>query len=117
MQPKNPEKVITQEESPISINLLRNPVVYQWSGSVEGTLTAKTENSLTLSNKGASLTIPVTTHRERNIFFGPYKEGTRSALTIDQLELGTNLVGQFWVLLTKEDKDKIDGIFFSVKER
>ena len=114
---KQPEVAITQEESPISIDLLRNPVVYQWSGSVEGTLTAKTEDSITLNNKDASLTIPVTTHRKRNIFFYRYKEGTSSALTIDRLELGTFMVGQFWVLPSNEENDKIDGISFSIKER
>ena len=53
------QPTITESESPIAFDILKNPLVYKWRGTVEGTLTAKDENSITLEKDGRSITIKV----------------------------------------------------------
>jgi hypothetical protein len=59
LQPQCPKQQITEADLPVGTSLLRNPIVHEWRGSVEGTLSNKDEYSVLIKDdKGNSLVIP-----------------------------------------------------------
>lgn len=88
-----------EEKIPIGISLLENPIIYQWSGSVDGTLTDKTADSITIAKDGNTITIPVV---KASQFFGlpqpvPNSNATkRENITLNDLTIGTRLRGDFF---------------------
>lgn len=115
IKPASPSKqIISEDELPIGIDLLKNPIVYQWRGSVEGTLIAKDEESITLSSKGAKITIPLyaPSGKRRTPF-----NNSKGEVDLKDIPLGTNLRGDFFVIPWPNDKNKIVGSLFTVEEK
>lgn len=106
----NSKKIITESESPVSIDLLRNSVVYQWRGSVEGTLTDKNKTTFTITKTGSSIIIPIDSIMTK--FFGTIKEDrTRDYLKLEDIPTGTFVRGEFWTIPGKKD-EIIGGQFY-----
>lgn len=109
---------LLEEELPISSSLLKNPVVYQWAGSVRGTLVAKDEKSITLKDdKDNNIKIPLRVdEKDKNMaaFIDASVPSTkvREPMTVDQISLGSILRGSFFVI--PGTKDKIVGSSFAV---
>ena len=120
--PPPQEKTIKESETPIAFDILKNPLVYEWRGSVEGTITAKNDHAITISdNQNHSIVIPVIPSTV--IIYGTkfYKRETKN--NVDQfinvshldLPLGSKLRGDFFV--AAREKDKIIGSSFEVIEK
>lgn len=59
-QPNNVnKKTVTEDELPIKLSILQNPLIYEWKGSVEGILVAKTDTNITLEKNGKRITVTV----------------------------------------------------------
>src|SRR3989338_6952386 len=63
------KRSIDRENLAVPYSLLRNPMVYEWRGSVEGTLIAKTKDSIILKKNNATMTIPINTESNGTKFF------------------------------------------------
>ncbi|MBI2329993.1 hypothetical protein HYU94_01240 [Candidatus Daviesbacteria bacterium] len=96
---------IDQANLAVPYSLLLNPMVYEWRGSVEGTLIAKTKDSITLKKHGSTMTIPINLPPNGTKFFyqidatdennaptDPMKE-----VPLEQVSLNRWLVGDFFV--------------------
>lgn len=103
------------ENLPIGLEILTHPMVYQWKGSVEGLLTEKTTNTITLTKDGNKLTIPV--DPKGTVFFdsrtGKTDKGTKPT-TLDNIPIGSYLRGEFYTAPIPGDKNKIAGSLFTV---
>lgn len=113
---------IPEANLPISVALLKNPIVYQWSGSVEGTLIAKSEDSITIKDeKGNTIEIPtwITSKEKKNTLFvdpATYKAGSKqSGAKLDDIPLGSYLRGNFFVI--PGNKNQIIGGTFTVVKK
>ena len=115
-------QTITQAELPIGLSLLKNPIVYQWRGSVEGTLVAKNGNSFTLEdNKGNSITILLNIYPGPPQLTTPFFDLTKpptpgeppQPISIDDVAIGSSLRGSFFVV----DKNKILGSSFEITKK
>lgn len=111
---KSETSVVTQKELPVGIPLLKDPMIYQWRGSVEGTLTSKTTNKITLSKDAHTIDIPVVKATD---FFGPVKNNTREKITLAQIPIGSYLRGEFFAFPWEGDKNAIKGSYFSVESK
>ncbi len=105
-------KTITESELPIALDILKNPMVYEWRGSVEGTLTKKDDKSITLTDdKGQKITILVDLSPNGTKFFYLPKvpNKTKSAdnyIKLDNIPIGSKLTGEFWVFLDRKNEMK-----------
>jgi hypothetical protein len=92
---------LTEEELPIGLDLLKNPIVYEWRGSVEGTLIEKDEHSFVLRDTaGNSITITdITPSGEifKTIFYKLTAEGSAES-SLKEIPIGTKLRGEFWIM-------------------
>lgn len=117
------EKMISENELPIGISLLKNPVVDQWQGGVEGSLVTKDETSITLSNKGTIITIPLYAppSKEKMAIFNDLrlaKPGKNMGIIdLKDIPLGTYLRGSFFTIPSPDDKNKIVGGLFTVMNK
>lgn len=97
----------SQTNLPISLELLQNPAVYEWRGSVTGKIIAKDEHTLTLEDdKGNKITLtdllPQGAGTFKTIYFK--KTDTRPIqLTLKDIPLGTTLRGEFFVFRNFSD--------------
>lgn len=101
--------VIKEENLPIALDILQNPLVYEWRGSVEGTLVAKDEKSITLEKDRKRIILPINPgpagvkFYTKGLFIAePTKEDR--FLSIDKIAIGTKLRGEFWVFPSKKDQ-------------
>lgn len=85
---------------PVSSNLLKNPIIYEWRGTITGKLIAKDEHTLTLTDdKGNEITITDLLPNGTGTFKTMYlkylkKTGSRPAeLALKDIPLGTTLRG------------------------
>lgn len=112
---------ITEKDSPISIELLKNPIINQWRGAVEGTMSAKTAASLTISNsKGNSITIPtkvLSKEAPMTKFFdyNSSKSGKSAAIDLKDIPLGSILRGDFFVI--PGNSNQIVGSSFTIVKK
>lgn len=111
---KTENAVVTQKELPVGIPLLKDPMVYQWRGSVEGILTSKTTNKITLSKDAHTIDIPVVKATD---FFGPVKNNTREKITLSQIPIGSYLRGEFFAFPWEGDKNTIKGSYFAIESQ
>lgn len=96
---------------PISLSILKNPVVYQWSGSVEGNISDKKSDSITISKNNSSIIIPIIPGPNGTKFAS--QSGTISKqLSVEEVRLGDYVRGAFFV--STVDKNKIMGSYFSI---
>ncbi len=102
-------KTIKESELPMAVNILQNPMVYEWRGSVEGTLVAKDEKSITLEKDEGKITLPINPSPAGVKFYTkglliaePTKED--SFLSIDKIPIGTRLRGEFWVFPDRKEQ-------------
>jgi len=99
-------KMITEENLPISLNLLQNPIVYEWRGSVKGVLIEKDEHSFVLEdgNKNRIKITDILPSGEtfHSQFIKPSGDSV-TKLTLKDIPLGTTLVGDFWIFKTWKD--------------
>lgn len=95
-----PQKsVIDESKLPISLALLTNPIVYQWTGSVRGKLIEKNEHNFTLAddqNHNIIITEIMPSGDKWNVLFfdktNKMKEASYSAIPI-----GSTLLGDFFI--------------------
>lgn len=111
------EPTIKESESPVAFDILKNPLVYEWRGSVTGKLTAKDDKSITLSDdNGNSIVIPITPSSEKVVGTQFYKRGTNKTqygtISYMDIPIGTLLRGDFFV--AKNEKNRIIGSSFTV---
>lgn len=111
-----PERTIKESESPVAFSVLQNPIVYEWRGSVSGTLTAKTDTSITLTDKGNSITISVDPNPGGTQFLqkDPVKKDQGISIALKDIPIGSKLRGDFWVF--PHSKDKGIGSSFFVEQ-
>jgi len=126
--PQQPAQVsskstLEESQSPIAFDILQNPMVYEWRGSVEGTLVAKDDKSITISDdKRNKITIIVASSSKEitgTKFYKteaiPDKDGRRfTEVTIDNIPLGTKLHGDFFVF--PHNKNELIGSSFNIVE-
>lgn len=79
---------ITQEELPLPVSILKSPLVYEWRGSVEGTLTKKSDTEFTLSRDGDEFTVKLKEDYTKFIQIPPGKE-----ILLGEIPEGTFLRG------------------------
>lgn len=111
---------VADAKLPIATSLLTNPIVSQWRGSVEGVLTAKDENSITIADEeGNSLTVPLKVSDSKNmtLFYDRTSEASASAdprmpVELDLIKVGSYLRGDFFVV-GGEDNSRIVGSSFT----
>lgn len=111
---------IDESKLPISLDLLQNPVVYQWRGSVEGTLVEKNDDSITIrDDKGNSITIlnrvsPKSSYPAMmTVFFDSSSpKGPIKKVAFGDLVVGSRLRGDFFVV--PGDKNIIVGSSFEI---
>ncbi len=113
------EPSIKESELPVAVNILQNPMVYEWRGSVNGTLTAKDDKSITLTDdQGHSIIIPITPSSEKITGTVFYKRETKNnkpqygPISYMDIPLGTKLRGDFFV--GGKEKNRIIGSSFAV---
>lgn len=124
-QDANPQipkyKQISEDELPIALYLLKNKIVTQWRGYIEGTLIAKDEQAITIKDdKGNSLIIPNRVNPEdkmNTLFFDPdvYKTSKKGYVTLDDIPLQSQLRGDFFVIPGL--KNRIVGGSFTVVKK
>lgn len=116
--PQQSSQNISAADLSIAINLLKNPIIYQWRGAVEGKLTAKDDKSITLSDdQGHSITIEVTTGSTGTKFSSQsaISQGKlRESVNHLNIPLGTFLRGDFFVIPPKGNQ--IIGGSFLIKD-
>lgn len=96
---------------PVSLSLLKNPVVYQWRGSVEGNIVEKSSTSITISKNNNLITLPVKVGPNGTKFASP--SGTLvKQLSVDEVRLGDYVRGDFFV--SPLNKNKPFGAFFQI---
>lgn len=87
------EKVATQE-LPLITELLTNPVYYEWWASAEGTVVAKTDDTLTLEKDGRQAVVKVNTEGDVSRF---YRQGALDTLPVqvsyEEVQVGDTLRG------------------------
>lgn len=118
------QKTINENGLPIALDLLKNPVVDQWGGSVEGLLTAKDEQSITVYNKNKNARITIYLYippsKERmTIFYNPkLAKFGKSNPEVDpkDIPVGTYLRGNFFISPLSTDKNKVVGNSFTIVE-
>lgn len=97
-----------EENLPVDPQILLNPIVYEWRGSVEGAIVEKKEdnssfvvqdkegNKITLSTKGPTGESWKTTFLKRD---SSQKIGF-AELSLADVEVGTKVRGDFWIFKT-----------------
>lgn len=118
-----PQQVVNKYE-PITNNgllsdptkILLNPIFTEWTGSVEGTVTAKDDKSFTLSNKESNLVIYL--QKSLTGFYGkPVGKGAPPKITLAEIPIGTRLRGGVTISrisLTSDPSQHVFGDVFSV---
>jgi len=112
LQPQCPKQQITEADLPIGTSLFKNPIVYEWRGSVEGTLSTKDEYSIFIKDdKGNSLRIPTGATSSKagmTVFYDlKFKE-----IPLSDLPIGSYLRGDFFV--SQRNKEDIVGSSFQI---
>ena len=125
-QPTKAVNQIAEEQLPIAVSLLKNPLIKQWRGGLEGTLVAKSENSMVIrDDKGNSLTIPLRVSEgvEAMTYFYDTTavEATASGkgapfVKINQILLESYLRGDFFVVPGTGSSQIVGGSFVVVKK-
>lgn len=92
---------VKAEELPIGTALLKNPLVYEWRGSIEGKLVEKDEHTFIVEDgKGNRITITDITPSGvvfKTIFERKTKEGFVKT-SLKEIPIGTKLRGDFWIM-------------------
>lgn len=103
------------EGVPVSTDLLKNPVVYEWRGSVEGVLIEKTDDTLVLSENAATINIPLMGSPGETFFYrtSPESGVGLQQISLDEIDVGTRLRGEFFVV-SGLASDEIVGSSFTV---
>lgn len=98
---------IKEEDLPITLNILKNPAIYQWTGSIEGTLTDKDDTSLTITTKdNHSITIPLDLNPNGTKFYNnkPEKDLKAKSLTLEDIRIGSKIRGDFFIIPNKKNE-------------
>lgn len=123
--PANPPLVnaptLSEKDLPFSLKILKNPMVNQWAAGVEGKLIEKKDDSITLQNKlGQTIIIPLKLSENTKLWttFLIFKKGEKTAknVSLNEIPIGAILVGEFFVLPLKDNKDRIVGSQFEYNE-
>lgn len=111
----------TLDSLPLSVPLIQNPVIYEWQGSVEGTLTEKNDKSFTLDKNGTKLTISI--KKDYTVFYPQGATGS-ARLKISDVAVGSFIRGNIWLPqkgklgLTGVKDDIVGGTFsFSTSQK
>lgn len=96
-----PSPKIIEEDLPIGLEVLQNPAVYEWRGSVEGKLVSKDAHSFTLDDgKGNRITItdimPLGA-TFKTLFMDVTSPEEPKEVTLGDIPIGTTLRGEFWI--------------------
>lgn len=90
----------TAEKLPVSLELLKNPIVYQWRGSVKGKITKKDAHNFTLTddqNRSITITdITPTGQQFKTAFFD--KTNFNKQASFSAIPVGSTLSGEFFIL-------------------
>lgn len=100
------ETGVTEDMLPVGLEVLQNPVVYEWRGSVRGRLISKDESSFILEDdEGNRITISERTafgERFRTSYYDTTEEvatpsGTLKEISLNDIPLGATLGGEVWI--------------------
>lgn len=111
------EKVIEEDKLPIAVDILQNPLVYEWRGSVEGVLVAKDEKYIILEKNNQEITILISSDPNGTKFFNiegiPNKQkNNKNFIELVDIPIGTQLRGDFWIF--PDRKNQLIGNVFEV---
>lgn len=113
------KNTLEEENSPIALDILQNPLVYEWRGSVEGILVAKDEKSITLEKDNQKITISVDLNPDYTgtKFYSnkPTKDLKAPSLKLEDIPIGSYLRGDFFVF--NHQKNEMVGSSFTVIEK
>jgi len=109
---------ISQQNLPISLELLQNPIVYEWRGGIKGKVVDKDEHTLTLEDeKGNKITVTDLLPSGSGVFKTTYlKKAVPRVieLTLNEIPLGTTFRGEFFIFKNFPDTP-IGGVFTIVE--
>lgn len=115
---QTPVASVSELESSITIDLLKNPIVYEWRGSVTGVLIDKTEHTFTLEDaEGNRITITnklPSGEIYKTIFVRTLPSGETEDISFNDIPIGTTLRGEFWIFRGAKDVP-IGGTFVVVQ--
>lgn len=89
------EAMIKEADLPLPASILQNPLIYEWKGSVEGVLIAKTDTNITLGKNGKRITITVLKNYTKF-----YRLPSSQELSLADIPLNSSLRGD--IIITKE---------------
>lgn len=98
---------IKEENLPIALDILQDPAIYQWTGSVEGTIEAKDNTYLAIATKdNHSITIPIDSNPNGTKFYSnkPGKDLKAQSLTINDMRIGSKVRGDFFIIPDKKNE-------------
>lgn len=108
---------VQEENLPIALDILKNPMVYEWWGAIEGVLVTWDQQSFTLEKDGKQIRIwlDLTPNTTGTKFF--YQEETKLGpkakdTKIEEIPIGSYLRGDAFI--HKADKNKIVGSSFVI---
>ncbi|MBI4066933.1 hypothetical protein HY407_01005 [Candidatus Gottesmanbacteria bacterium] len=108
-----PISKINESKLPISLELLTNPIVYEWRGSVRGKITNKDESTFTLTDDNGN-SIRITNQApNRGVFktiFSNKGEKMGKPILLKDIPIGTKLEGDFFIF--RDDPNTPVGSFF-----
>lgn len=97
-QPQSPQlQQITEADLPVGLFLLKNPIVYEWRGSVEGKLIKKDAHLFTLEDKNGKRIDITDITPSGEIFKTIFLDTEGKQTTLSTVSVGTTLRGDFWV--------------------
>lgn len=105
--PPTATNALEETDSPIALDILKNPAIYQWTGSVEGTVEAGDNTSITIVTKNNhSITIPIDSSPNGTKFYSnkPGKDSKAQSLTINDMRIGSKVRGDFFIIPGKKNE-------------
>lgn len=91
---------VDEKKLPISLELLQNPIVYEWRGSVEGKLVSKSDHTFTIEDqKGNKISITniTSTGEIFKTLFYKISDGGTVKISLNDIPLGATLRGDVWI--------------------
>lgn len=117
-------RLVTEGELPIRLDLLQNPLIYEWRGSVRGELISKEEEWITLQDKDRNtLIVPLRSASGQPImttFFAvkPEPSGPEDSrqVELEEIPLGITLIGDIFAGMDGDRNRVVGGSFYYFTE-
>ncbi|MBI4058707.1 hypothetical protein HY404_00550 [Candidatus Microgenomates bacterium] len=118
------EKQVKEPELPISLELLKNPLLYEWRVGAKGKLIAKDDDKIVLQDSsGHTLTVPNRLSRGDDKIATKFYiveengQGGATAVKLEVIPLGVQLYGSLFIKPIADNKNRILGDQFIYDKR